>query len=70
MEGTKYTGGLEKNLLASTRRQRTMLLIPGLLGEQEGAPVNSLRVNRTIPSTLQYIILGESEGPFDSRGIS
>lgn len=71
VEGTKCTGGLEKNLLASTRMQRRMLLISGLVGEEEGAPVNSLRVNRrTIPCTLQYIILGESEGPIDSKGVS
>lgn len=62
-EGTKCTGGLEKNLLPSARRQRRMLLIPELVGEKKGAPVNSLRVNRrTITCTLQCIILGEFEG--------
>lgn len=61
--GTKCTGGLEKNLLPSARRQRRMWLIPELLGEKKGAPVNSLRVNRrTITCTLQCIILGEFEG--------
>lgn len=61
---------LEKDLLASTRSQERMLLTHELVGEEEGAPVNSLRVNRgTKHSTLQCLILGESERPFDSGGI-
>lgn len=56
---------LGKDLLASARSQGRMLLTPELMGEEEGAPVNSLRViRRTIPSTLQYSIFGEFEGPF------
>lgn len=64
---TKYTGAGKR--LVSTRSQGRILMIPGLVWKGGKDLVNSLRV-RTIPSPLQYIILGESEGPIDSRSIA
>ena len=53
VEGTKCTGGLENNLLPSTRRQRRLLLIPGLVGEEERTGSSKFSVWTEILSSEQ-----------------